>query len=398
MDKSNFYKQRWQSTDGKELHRKIVDVLESGKDIKKIIGIKRINFQGVKCLDLRGLPLDSIDLHISELSRIDFSYSNFKNVRFLPESSHCIFTDLAFKSVYFERVEFNNIRCRNFYFNDANIKNSSFSSIIFLGRNFFLKSKFSNVSFSNNNFDDSNFFYFYKSDILNCKVDGIVAKTNTFEGCLFSSCDLRNVNFNKVNLIEVFFNECIADIKTSFDEKLIIDRPGLYSRALSTYMQIKKLLRQNGLVKESRNYYAKEMQARIKKDWDYLHFRQKNIIKKIYNWIKFKTLTPIYSQEPFKVFGFIFGIILICAVVYFIIGIEHEDRILKLAVNRSIIDNMNIFLHCLYFSVVTITTLGYGDYTPINFGGKIFASIESLSGPVLLSVFIVVLTKKLMQD
>jgi Ion channel len=45
------------------------------------------------------------------------------------------------------------------------------------------------------------------------------------------------------------------------------------------------------------------------------------------------------------------------------------------------------FLDCLYFSVVTITTLGYGDYRPESFG-RIAASIEVVAGIVLMGVFV----------
>jgi hypothetical protein len=45
------------------------------------------------------------------------------------------------------------------------------------------------------------------------------------------------------------------------------------------------------------------------------------------------------------------------------------------------------FWDCLYFSVITITTLGYGDYRPESYG-RIVASIEVLSGIVLMGIFV----------
>jgi voltage-gated potassium channel len=36
--------------------------------------------------------------------------------------------------------------------------------------------------------------------------------------------------------------------------------------------------------------------------------------------------------------------------------------------------------HCLWWSIVTLTTVGYGDMYPITVGGKIFTSIIALLG------------------
>jgi voltage-gated potassium channel len=42
--------------------------------------------------------------------------------------------------------------------------------------------------------------------------------------------------------------------------------------------------------------------------------------------------------------------------------------------------------HCLWWSVVTLTTIGYGDMVPITVGGKIFASIVALIGIGIIAV------------
>lgn len=42
----------------------------------------------------------------------------------------------------------------------------------------------------------------------------------------------------------------------------------------------------------------------------------------------------------------------------------------------------------LYFSVITITTLGYGDIAPVTDGAKFFTAIEALSGILLIGVFL----------
>lgn len=54
----------------------------------------------------------------------------------------------------------------------------------------------------------------------------------------------------------------------------------------------------------------------------------------------------------------------------------------------NITDGALSFLECLYFSTVTITTLGYGDITPINDSGKIITASESILGIVFIGLFL----------
>lgn len=46
------------------------------------------------------------------------------------------------------------------------------------------------------------------------------------------------------------------------------------------------------------------------------------------------------------------------------------------------------FVQSIYFSVITITTLGYGDITPVTETARLLTAIEALSGIVLLGLFL----------
>jgi hypothetical protein len=47
-----------------------------------------------------------------------------------------------------------------------------------------------------------------------------------------------------------------------------------------------------------------------------------------------------------------------------------------------------------YFSVVTLTTLGFGDITPVNTAGQIFVALEVLLGYAILGLLISILANK----
>lgn len=48
----------------------------------------------------------------------------------------------------------------------------------------------------------------------------------------------------------------------------------------------------------------------------------------------------------------------------------------------------------LYFSVITLTTVGYGDFSPQTPGGKIFTMIDILVGLGLISGFVYLLADR----
>jgi hypothetical protein len=48
----------------------------------------------------------------------------------------------------------------------------------------------------------------------------------------------------------------------------------------------------------------------------------------------------------------------------------------------------NYFLQAFYFSIVTITTLGYGDITPVNNIAQFFVALEALLGVISIGLFL----------
>ena len=87
---------------------------------------------------------------------------------------------------------------------------------------------------------------------------------------------------------------------------------------------------------------------------------------------------------PVEVFVVYVSVILISAALYFSIP--------------GIFKNNITLGDSLYFSVVTITTLGYGDLSPISGIGKTIAGIEALLGVILMGVFLLVVSNQLIEN
>jgi len=52
------------------------------------------------------------------------------------------------------------------------------------------------------------------------------------------------------------------------------------------------------------------------------------------------------------------------------------------------------FLNCLYFSVVTFTTLGYGDLQPAVGLSRFFVSLEAIIGAFTMALFVYTFARK----
>ena len=56
------------------------------------------------------------------------------------------------------------------------------------------------------------------------------------------------------------------------------------------------------------------------------------------------------------------------------------------------------FIQSIYFSVITITTLGYGDISPVTETARILSAIEALSGIILIGLFLNSLAHRRMES
>ncbi len=96
-------------------------------------------------------------------------------------------------------------------------------------------------------------------------------------------------------------------------------------------------------------------------------------------WVVGKLLLG-YGEKPLRPLGWAVGTIMFFAWLFWILG--------------AVAPGGSSFGDCLYFSVVTFTTLGYGDLHPNPGNPRLLAGAEAVLGVALMSLFLVVLARK----
>lgn len=199
----------------------------------------------------------------------------------------------------------------------------------------------------------------------------------------------------------------------------------LYEMAKDVYINLKNYFKNAGLYDESGNFFIGEFRVRgkiseisAKQSFYELFERIKNffrtfILRKreenktytpktktlkligsmILNYSSFLTnkiqyITSSYGESMPKIIFTALSVIGICALFYWWIG----------GIVYSACSNPTRgFWTNLYFSIVTFTTLGYGDLHPASTGARIVAVSEAFLGAFLLAYFVVIVSRKIMR-
>lgn len=102
-----------------------------------------------------------------------------------------------------------------------------------------------------------------------------------------------------------------------------------------------------------------------------------------------------YGERPMRVVMSWLILILLGALAFSLFGVVGGDgTVTRLGPGLTLMENIDAFVSCIYFSVITMTTTGYGDYTPTYYA-RPFAAAEAFAGAFLMAVFVLVFAKKL---
>jgi hypothetical protein len=158
-----------------------------------------------------------------------------------------------------------------------------------------------------------------------------------------------------------------------------------FEQAEEIYRDLRKATEHEGLFALSGLYIQQELRMR--------RFQLPKYSKaRLFSWLI--DLFCGYGEAPARVVLFSLLLILLSAVGYFFTGIQTGGEIQYYHRGLSIAEALRLGLTCLYYSVVTFTTLGYGDITPVGVS-RLFAAVEAFTGSFTIALFVVVFVKKM---
>lgn len=220
------------------------------------------------------------------------------------------------------------------------------------------------------------------------------------------------INFNRAYLENI-------DLDIELVENALID----FADALLGNTKIRKWQIKNHILQEKKNnyYQAKEIYFLIKKnfhsigqyeDESWAFKKEKDMERKsnchfetLDKWLWSCFLNGIfgYGEQPSKIIVSAILVILFFALCFSLIGLGnpeiielkgtaiHSDsgNIVDLA-SKGLLKNNVIrnFPDSLYFSTITFTTLGYGDFRPLEGWGRILAGSEAFIGAFMMALFV----------
>lgn len=158
-----------------------------------------------------------------------------------------------------------------------------------------------------------------------------------------------------------------------------------YEQSEEIYRDLRKATEKQGLLELSGKFSHKELIMRRLQ-------LPKYSVKRVTS--KFVDLFCGYGEKPLNVIGFSMTLIFVCSLAYFLLGVQANGEFTAFNFGHSFSKNLYNFASCLYFSVVTFTTLGYGDITPVGLS-RFVAALEAFSGSFTLALFVVVFVKKM---
>ncbi len=231
-------------------------------------------------------------------------------------------------------------------------------------------------------------------------------------GADFQGADLFNANLQCANLKECNMGEAnILEIKIdgakilgirwgrgkrvlNEEEGLRLERAGEGKRAGEKFLEAEEIYRNlrthlmsAGIFEEAGDFFYREM---------VVHRKQMPLCS--IQRLSSKIIDVIcgYGEKTFRVVTVALSFVFLNSFAYFIFGIRYGQEILRYDPAQSLTQNVHEYLLTVYFSMVTFTTLGYGDIAPLGFS-RVFTMLEAFLGAFMIALFVLVFARKMIR-
>ncbi|KNF07847.1 hypothetical protein CLPU_11c00150 [Gottschalkia purinilytica] len=336
---------------------------------------------------------------------------------------------------------------------------SKLTGNIFKDKTSFYCCEFENNIIKNNEFIDCNFessSFFGDIENNNSNMRNIYTD-NLFKHCILNSADFsrvilgrNNFTYNTYNHASVFSLKYFKYIKNIYknEEKKLYKFKEEYCKILfDLYNNLYKEFKENNILKSAYDYYyvarkieilkkyydikckkfeLKELRKFDKEDLSdepvkeigiYKNSKKTYLIKDIsMKKIELRKMILSYllcgfGEKPIRAFIWCLLVIFFSAFLFMFLGIEGKSEYIDYIglvdryfysgydhIRVSFIEWIKDFGVSFYFSVISFTTIGFGDIHPLSAGSRILVIIEAILSISLINLFIVTLVRKMLRD
>ena len=157
----------------------------------------------------------------------------------------------------------------------------------------------------------------------------------------------------------------------------------LAGKAARTRLQSQCFVRRQDLQKDGYKQDAKEAES----------WQERLIAGARYSRAKVARTTLLYGESPWRIIGGSIGFIFRVSLLYPFGEWLRPAAGEPITYSRILGEEWSLLLESLYFSTLTFTTLGIGDYEPMGFG-QVLATLNTALGAVLIALLVFVLGRR----
>ena len=339
-----------------------------------------------------------------KLDRKDYNFQGYQFLENLDFSKKKFEKDAYFEGASFQNAYFNKASFQDSYFNGASFQNAYFEGASFQNAHFegasFQNASFDGATFQIANFHKATFQNAYFPNVIidenliftPDKVGKLDLQNSQFRSKGTITVDLTNAKFYEAELEKVTFLDC------NWPEKISEEKNGSrsFNELETIYRNLKQNMQHHGDYLEAGELYYREMEMKRKQIDPFTpKWWGQNILRILCG----------YGEKPSRVIAVSLLIVLLGAILFFYCGVstievgkdsEGKPQITSRPIGYPSDSTAPDFLYCVYYSVVTFTTLGYGDIHPENCS-YIFASLETFTGAFFMALFVLTFGRKMMR-
>jgi len=309
-----------------------------------------------------------------------FDNCSFSNIKFI----NCLFVGCTFSQCFTLNYGVVFEEC-NFSKNDS--EKNSIDDMFSYFRFCELTVKFKKCDMSLVLFSKTNFYF---SSFADNKMFDIIMVDCGFDITVLSDCDLRNAKIINTKFISFSFEDTGAGTRVNrstffgdinFNKK---DRREL-TNAVNMYFALKELYQDNKISDLYGEYF-------------YLYKKTEMLthkgLSRMMSFVSFVICG--YGERPFYSLIVSLAMVFICGNLYYVFGLNTHSGILIFNASSSLNVMLEDLYQCYHFSLVTFSTVGYGNVIPIG-ASIVVNEIEMVCAIILVGIWVSTLVRKMVR-